>query len=57
VNSVVSAVMTRMPARFIQNPAFIISGSGTSPVPNTIALASVARPSGVNATHSPDTVE
>jgi hypothetical protein len=46
-----------MPARFIQNPAFIISGSGTIPVPNTIALASVARPSGVNATHSPDTVE
>ena len=44
-NSVTSAVMTRMPARFSQKPAFIICGSRTNPVPNTIAFGGV--PTGI----------
>ena len=44
-NSVTSAVMTRMPARFSQKPAFIICGIRTSPVPNTIAFGGV--PTGI----------
>ena len=40
-----SAVMTRMPERFSQKPAFIIWGSRINPVPNTIALGGV--PTGI----------
>src|SRR4029453_10870733 len=41
MNSVTNAVMTKMPARFSQKPAFIICGSRISPVPNTIAFGGV----------------
>jgi hypothetical protein len=40
MNSVASAVMSRMPARFSQKPACIICGSRTSPVPTAPAGAS-----------------
>jgi hypothetical protein len=45
MNSVTNAVMTKMPARFSQKPAFIICGSRTNPVPNTIAFGGV--PTGI----------
>ena len=45
MNSETSAVMTRMPARFSQKPAFITCGSRTSLVPNTIAFGGV--PTGI----------
>ena len=44
-NSAHNAVITRMPARFSQIPAFIICGIRTSPVPNTMAFGGV--PTGI----------
>ena len=44
-NSTARTVMSRIPARFSQRPAFIIWGSRTRPVPNTIAFGGV--PTGI----------